>query len=123
CPSQPWSYPAFSVQKSENAPTTSIPSSTTTTTITTTTTTTTTVPALNAGTISSTPTGTGLLNATVFAFQVNTQPSGGVPPYSYSWNFGDGSTGSGTAPAHVYTNTGTFAATAIVADARGVIAQ
>src|SRR2546426_5464111 len=33
--------------------------------------------------------------------------SGGSPPYSYSWSFGDGSTGMGSSPQHTYSSTGT----------------
>src|SRR5881398_4207146 len=33
--------------------------------------------------------------------------SGGTQPYSYSWSFGDGSTGMGSSPQHTYSSTGT----------------
>jgi hypothetical protein len=33
---------------------------------------------------------------------------------TYNWNFGDGSTGSGTSPTHVYANPGSFNATLTV---------
>ncbi len=43
--------------------------------------------------------------------------SGGSPPYSYSWNFGDGSLGSHAMnPSHTYNSTGTFSATLTVTD-------
>src|SRR5215467_10339564 len=43
--------------------------------------------------------------------------SGGNPPYSYSWNFGDGSAASTAQnPSHTYSNAGTYAATLTVTD-------
>src|SRR5438552_15871489 len=47
--------------------------------------------------------------------------SGATPPYSYSWNFGDGSTFSTTDPVvtHTYTVQGTFLVTLNVVDAAG----
>ncbi len=34
--------------------------------------------------------------------------SGGTPPYSYSWNFGDGGTSSAQNPSHTYTQANTY---------------
>src|SRR5436853_6116664 len=34
--------------------------------------------------------------------------SGGTSPYSYSWNFGDGTTSTGLEVFHTYTSPGTF---------------
>ncbi|MGC8723272.1 MAG: PKD domain-containing protein [Acidobacteriota bacterium] len=34
--------------------------------------------------------------------------SGGTPPYTYAWNFGDQATGSGQTVSHTYTQAGTF---------------
>ena len=43
--------------------------------------------------------------------------SGGIPPYTYSWNFGDGSQTSTTQdPSHTYAKAGTYTATLTVAD-------
>ncbi len=43
--------------------------------------------------------------------------SGGTPPYSYSWNFGDGSaTSSAQNPSHTYQTAGTYTATLTVTD-------
>jgi hypothetical protein len=89
---------------------------------TTTTTTTTIIPGVNAGVATASPAGTGVAGATLFTFGFGTQPSGGVPPYTIQWNFGDGGTGSGTAAPHVFPTAGTFTATATVADSRGVTA-
>jgi PKD repeat protein len=41
---------------------------------------------------------------------------GGVQPYSFSWDFGDGSSGTGQAPSHTYTSAGTFVVTLTVTD-------
>jgi len=43
--------------------------------------------------------------------------SGGTPPYSYSWNFGDGSaTSTAQNPSHTYNNAGSYTATLTVTD-------
>ena len=92
-------------------------------TTTSTSTTTTVIPQLNSGAIGTSPAGTGLAWATVYTFLFTTAPSGGVPPYTYAWVFGDGATGAGSAPSHTYTNTGNFTATATVTDTRGISVQ
>jgi hypothetical protein len=90
---------------------------------TTSTTTTTAVPTLIAGAIGTSPAGTGLAAATVFTFSLATPPSGGVPPYTFAWNFGDGAEGAGSTPSHVYLTTGTLTARVTVTDSRGITAQ
>jgi PKD repeat protein len=42
--------------------------------------------------------------------------TGGTPPYSYSWNFGDGATSTAQNPSHTYNNAGTYTATLTVTD-------
>jgi len=42
--------------------------------------------------------------------------TGGVSPYSYSWNFGDGNLGTGQTPSHIYTTSGTFTVSLDVID-------
>jgi PKD domain-containing protein len=86
---------------------------------TTTTTTTSIIPGINAGTVSATPAGTGVAAATVLTFGFSTQPSGGVPPYTVAWNFGDGQAGSGLVAPHTFATPGTFVATATVSDGGG----
>src|SRR5207253_578673 len=51
---------------------------------------------------------------------LSASPSGGTTPYSYSWNFGDG-TALGTAqnPTHIYSNAATYTAVVTVTDANG----
>jgi hypothetical protein len=90
---------------------------------TTTTTTTTVVPQLNAGTIGTSPAGLGVASATVFTFLFITPPSGGVPPYTVAWNFGDGGAGAGSTASHPYMSTGNFTATATVTDSAGTSAK
>jgi PKD domain-containing protein len=92
-------------------------------TTTSTTTTTSVIPQLSAGAIGISPTGTGIASATVYSFRFATPPSGGVPPYTLAWDFGDGTAGAGAAPSHAYTNTGNFTATATATDSRGISAQ
>lgn len=50
-----------------------------------------------------------------------TNATGGVPPYSYSWDFGDGDYGSGADVNHTYTFAGEFTATASVRDSTGIL--
>src|SRR5713101_2011491 len=42
--------------------------------------------------------------------------SGGTTPYSFSWTFGDGSTGTGSTVTHAYTSAGTFTVALTVKD-------
>ena len=94
----------------------------TTTTTTTSSTTTTVIPPLIAGGVSESPTGIGVAAATVFTFSA-APPSGGVPPYTFAWNFGDGGEGAGNAPTHVYANTGLFTVVVTATDSAGTSAQ
>jgi PKD repeat protein len=45
--------------------------------------------------------------------------SGGSPPYSYNWNFGNGGTSGTQNPVHTYSAAGNFTATLTVSDALG----
>src|SRR5207244_13306405 len=42
--------------------------------------------------------------------------TGGVPPYSLGWNFGDGTTGVGGSAGHTYTSPGTYTVVFTVKD-------
>ena len=44
---------------------------------------------------------------------------GGVPPYTYTWDFGDGTTGEGCCPDHWYESPGEYVTTATATDAVG----
>lgn len=54
----------------------------------------------------------------VFAASV----TGGQGPYTYSWNFGDGQTGTGNVVAHTYSTAGNYTATVTVTDNTGATA-
>jgi PKD repeat protein len=45
--------------------------------------------------------------------------SGGVPPYTYAWTFGDGGVSSASAPTHPYTSTGLYTVSVTVTDSLG----
>lgn len=45
--------------------------------------------------------------------------SGGFSPYSYAWDFGDGSTSTEAAPTHTYRKSGTFTVTVKITDDKG----
>jgi hypothetical protein len=92
----------------------------TTSTTTTSSTTTTTIPQFRAGAIGTSPTGVGVAWATVYTFLFTTPSSGGVAPYTFMWDFGDGAAGAGSAPSHAYMNTGNFTATVTATDSRGI---
>jgi hypothetical protein len=96
-------------------------STSTSTSTSTTSTTTSVIPPLVGGGAGASPL-SGLASATVFSFFAS-PPSGGVPPYLFAWNFGDGGEGAGSAPTHVYPNTGTFTAVATATDSRGMTTQ
>lgn len=49
--------------------------------------------------------------------------SGGASPYSYAWNFGDSSTGSGISTSHAYQTAGVYRIALTVTDAAGHIAN
>ena len=69
-------------------------------------------------TASATPT-TGNIPLSV-AFAANV--TGGAPPFTYAWSFGDSSTGTGQAVAHTYATAGTFNWTVTVTDATAATA-
>ncbi len=48
---------------------------------------------------------------------------GGSPPYTYSWNFGDGSTDVGATPSHAYSSSGIFDVTVAVTDSNSQTAS
>src|SRR5207247_8966986 len=48
---------------------------------------------------------TPIVNATISLTAI---ASGGVPPYTYAWNFGDGASGTGRTTTHTYTAVGNY---------------
>jgi hypothetical protein len=76
-------------------------------------------PQLSPGSLSVSPTGTGIVSTTVHNFQYGNAASGGVPPYTFAWTFGDGEAATGPTTAHVYKSTGDFTVTATVTDSKG----
>ena len=90
---------------------------------TTTTTTTSIIPDVEPGAINVLSGLNGVAAATVMTFAFSTPPSGGVPPYTVNWTFGDGQAGAGLVAPHVYAQPGIFVATANVSDSGGRSAQ
>jgi len=88
-----------------------------TVTQTTSTTTTTPIPALTASGVVGSPSGIGLASSTLFSFSLAAPPTGGVPPYTVSWEFGDGSApAAGNAVTHQFLDPGFFTPTATIRD-------
>jgi len=58
---------------------------------------------------------TQLLDQTTFTATVTS----GTPPITYTWNFGDGATGSGVTTTHTYASVGTFTATVTATNGAG----
>src|SRR5439155_13356995 len=46
--------------------------------------------------------------------------SGGTTPYTHSWDFWDGSTGSRSSVSHVYSGSGTYTVSLLVSDSNGL---
>lgn len=49
--------------------------------------------------------------------------AGGTSPYTYAWNFGDSSTGSGSPASHVYSSAGVYSVVLTVTDSAGHVAS
>lgn len=65
------------------------------------------------------PAGTGLMGATIFTFAAPAASDPENDPLSFSWSFGDGTTGTGQVTTHVYASEGTFSVGLTVADSHG----
>jgi PKD repeat protein len=60
-------------------------------------------------------------SATVQFTDASTDPDGHV--VEWSWDFGDGTTGSGSSPAHAYTQAGDYTVILTVTDEDGLTSQ
>jgi PKD repeat protein len=49
----------------------------------------------------------------------NATISGGTPPYTFKWDFGDGTTGTGRMVTHTYSSSGSFMVVLTITDAGG----
>jgi PKD domain len=56
-------------------------------------------------------------------YRLEADATGGIRPYTWHWDFGDGQEGNGEDPRHKYENPGTYTATATVTDATGQTAS
>ena len=63
-----------------------------------------------------TPTGQGLAGITNYSFTVQGASGSQSQPLTYSWNFGDGTSGAGPTAAHVYNTGGIFSVSLAVSD-------
>ena len=63
---------------------------------------------------------TGVVNIPI---QFRGSATGGSPPYTWLWDFGDGSTSTEQNPVHTYTSPGNYTVTLTVTDSCGVTAN
>ncbi len=69
--------------------------------------------------LSASVSGSPLSGAAPLAVAFAGKASGGISPYTFSWNFGDGSTSAAQNPGHTYSAGGIYAATLTVTDSAG----
>lgn len=55
------------------------------------------------------------------SLQFSSSSSGGEPPYTYNWNFGDGFKSTDQNPSHAYASTGTYTITLVMNDSSGSV--
>jgi hypothetical protein len=71
-----------------------------------------------AGTVGVSPSGTGLQSVTSYSFTAQGARDPDGDSLTYSWNFGDGGTGSGQSATHVYATAGSFNVSLTVSDGK-----
>jgi len=54
-----------------------------------------------------------------YDFSISPAVTGGNPPYTYAWTFGDGGTSASASPQYSYTHTGTYTVSVTVSDSSG----
>lgn len=70
-----------------------------------------------------TATATPPLGAIPLSVQFTATITGGMEPYTVTWNFGDGTTGTGASAQHAYTSAGDYPVSVTVLDGAGVTAS
>ena len=71
------------------------------------------------GPLAATAAGTPLTGDAPMMVKLTGSGAGGVPPYSYAWDLGDGTTNAQADPTHVYSSRGTYTATLTLTDSKG----
>lgn len=71
------------------------------------------------GAILALPAGTGLMGATIFTFAAPAASDAENDPLTFTWDFGDETTGMGQVTTHTYSTEGTFTVGLTVADSHG----
>jgi PKD repeat protein len=71
------------------------------------------------GDLLSLPTSTATLGQVPWAVHFYSNATGGVPPLTRSWSFGDGATSTSASPVHTYTTAGNYTAKLSLRDASG----
>ncbi|OLC00951.1 MAG: hypothetical protein AUI15_06475 [Actinobacteria bacterium 13_2_20CM_2_66_6] len=71
------------------------------------------------GPLAATAAGTPLTGDAPMMVKLTGSAAGGVPPYSYAWDLGDGTTKAQANPTHVYSSRGTYTATLTLTDSKG----
>lgn len=70
------------------------------------------------GVVTVSPTGIGVAALTSFTFNSTGATDADADPLTYTWNFGDGSSGTGQSVTHVYNTAGSFQASVTVSDGK-----
>ena len=73
--------------------------------------------------VTAAPTGSPASGTAPFTVSYQAGASGGCPPLSYAWDFGDGTTSTEENPTHEYTKDGTYTTSLTVTDSKGAASQ